>query len=457
MIVPRRISAVISTTPPSGLRSFLIRGSWLLLITAPFIFLFILIRHYGVNVPYGDQWELVPFFKEFHEGDLSFADFWNQHNEHRILFPRMLMLVLAVVSDWNIRYELYLNLLLGLGIFVITLMLLKKSLVYVSRWSFVAGSILLSLIVFSPTQWENWLWGWQIQWFLAVFGVVLAVWALSGWPWVPWQGFIVAVLGGVVATYSLASGFFVWICCIPLFLVRTTISRLLPLWIGIGGLITYLYYMRYHKPIHHPPLTSFMDHPIAFVEYVFTFLSSSLFAGRGTLLVGPLLAIAFVVSILYLFVRHRTIFFAALPWVSLAGYALLSGAAIAVTRVGFGVHQAMASRYTTVSQLFVIAVMVLALLAIENLSRGRNKRILWIASSSVLILFLSAGLLASYVASFRHMYARQDLMLRTKHCLVTATDPADPCLAETYPSTAVAYERAQYLEEIGWGGLTPSD
>src|SRR3989442_15697534 len=83
------------------------------LVGSPVLALIILVQLYGVNIPFWDQWEMVPLFQKYRSGELEWGDLWAQHAEHRIFFPRLIMLGLAVLSDWNIMWELYFNIVLG--------------------------------------------------------------------------------------------------------------------------------------------------------------------------------------------------------------------------------------------------------------------------------------------------------------------------------------------------------
>jgi hypothetical protein len=69
----------------------------------------------------------VPLLDKMYRGELAFPDLWAQHNEHRLLFPKIIMLVLARSTGWDIRYELALNLLLAIGIFAILAWQVKKN------------------------------------------------------------------------------------------------------------------------------------------------------------------------------------------------------------------------------------------------------------------------------------------------------------------------------------------
>src|SRR5262245_62975011 len=89
--------------------------SWLaialLLAFIPLAYLIVMVATYSVDVPFADQWALVPLLEKSYRGTLTLRDLWSQHNEHRLLFPRMIMLVLARLSGWNLRYELAVNIL----------------------------------------------------------------------------------------------------------------------------------------------------------------------------------------------------------------------------------------------------------------------------------------------------------------------------------------------------------
>ena len=79
----------------------------LILSTIPAIVILALIFRYGVNVPYFDQWDCEgKLFKKFWEHQLTWGDFWEQHNEHRMFFPKLIYLALAYATHWNVIAEL---------------------------------------------------------------------------------------------------------------------------------------------------------------------------------------------------------------------------------------------------------------------------------------------------------------------------------------------------------------
>ncbi len=67
------------------------------------------IVHYGVNTPLWDEWDSVPLFQKVDHHTLGFSDLWAQRNEHRILFPNIVILLNAYATHWNIKFELLIS------------------------------------------------------------------------------------------------------------------------------------------------------------------------------------------------------------------------------------------------------------------------------------------------------------------------------------------------------------
>ena len=87
----------------------------LLLIFAPPLLIGILIFMNGVDVPVLDEWDgTAPLFEKMADGSLGFGDFYTQHNEHRIFFPRLIFFALGRLTHWDIRAELWVIFLLTL-------------------------------------------------------------------------------------------------------------------------------------------------------------------------------------------------------------------------------------------------------------------------------------------------------------------------------------------------------
>jgi hypothetical protein len=133
-----------------------------------------LIFHYGVDVPYWDEWSLIDLLSKAHAHQLSFADLSAQHNEHRLIFPKLLFLALDQVNHWSPRAEMFLSVFLcTVSAFCLQRLLWQT---FCSSWQrmFVIA-LAMNLLLFSPCQHENWLWGFQLGCFLLNLCLLLGV------------------------------------------------------------------------------------------------------------------------------------------------------------------------------------------------------------------------------------------------------------------------------------------
>src|SRR4030042_2040057 len=138
----------------------------LIMVFVPFLILIVDVAKYRVDVPFWDQWNFVPLLGKSYQEGVTFQDLWGQHNEHRLLFPRLIMLGLAHASRYNIVWELVVIIILAAAIFVLLWHQFSKTIKALGSSGFPGPAPLFSLLVFSLGQSENWLWAWQVQIFL---------------------------------------------------------------------------------------------------------------------------------------------------------------------------------------------------------------------------------------------------------------------------------------------------
>src|SRR6202012_3032525 len=69
------------------------------------------IQLYGTDMPYLDQWdEAAHFFKPWLEGQLAWANWFQAHNEHRIVFTRLLdLFVVWLNGQWDPMLQMVIN------------------------------------------------------------------------------------------------------------------------------------------------------------------------------------------------------------------------------------------------------------------------------------------------------------------------------------------------------------
>src|SRR5262245_46772630 len=99
-------AALLSTQPQEGLRLTLVMQ--LIAALTPITVGLSTVPVYGVNVPVLDQSapDISHMFIKAHNGELRLADFWAQHNEHRIVIPRILFFILGSMGGWNTVREM---------------------------------------------------------------------------------------------------------------------------------------------------------------------------------------------------------------------------------------------------------------------------------------------------------------------------------------------------------------
>lgn len=425
---------------------------YVLVLTAPSLIIYF-VYFYGATCPISDQWELVPLLKKMHDGELTFTDIWIQHREHRMLFPKLIMLTLAWLTDWNIMYELYTNMVLAGLILLFLYFLLWQSISNnISSWLMVV----LSFIFFSPVQWENWLWGWPIQIFLSVLATVVAVWSVSRWPG-QLRGVLVAIGCAVIASYSYKSGLLTWIVVIMLMVQRERKWKHILLWITAFIATTTCYYYGYAKIAHHSSLLYSLNHPYDYTRYILAYLGSPLSFGTSAInrkdistVIGLLLVIMACILTIHIKRSSKEEYIKLLPWQALGSYAILNAAATGVGRLGFGVFQALSSRYTIFSILFIISVIIILVGWVKQYIRIHNHlpRKYVIIISCISILFFISYIL-SFSRSIKEFTVLSNNIQRDVLSLEYIDTAPDKSLKIFYPDVAIVRSYTKILLDLG--------
>lgn len=131
-----------------------------------FLFHLALIVRYSVDVPFMDEWDCFP-----REPYLNWL--WAQHNEHRIVTTKLVVLLSYTINGWDIRLHQLANFFLyGSFVFALAFVLWKE---------FELPSLYYSLIalwLLSPMAYENHLWAFQTQFHLVPICLFAAAYCL---------------------------------------------------------------------------------------------------------------------------------------------------------------------------------------------------------------------------------------------------------------------------------------
>jgi hypothetical protein len=424
----------------------------MMLVLLPAVGMGLFVLLFGRNMPFWDDWELVPIFRHLHAGHLYWHDFWQQHNEHRIVLPTLALVGLAYLTQWNTQVACLVSVAVAAGAF----WLLYKTVLITAHGAQqhmgMGWLVLMAIMWFSPGQVENWLWSWQLEWFMSLFGVMLVVYGLARLErdahdakWLP-----LVLGGGVLAQYSLGNGTLMWpLIMAALVYLRASVRQIIVAAAG-GVLSTVVYYLHYTLSANDISRHLVLEHPFSFIHYVLIYLGRPLsFLPKPASMVGTALLLGFLALALYMLFWRRELFRRSLPWIILGLYALGTALVTGVARLGFGVNEALSSRYTTISSLFVMSVLMLVWMCRSSMRRwlGKGYRITFLGGAVglyVLVLVQATWGL--------HAAAGQHTKLTAVHDCTHAVAPDSSCLLTTYPNPPVVAPRLQYLKTLHWGG-----
>lgn len=464
--------------------------SLLLLYLLPLGALVGLVMSLGVNVPVSDQWLLVPYFEKVDAGNVSFLDLFEQHNEHRILLPRIIFSTLAFATNWNTLSEMAVSIIIAvvsfLAIFWISLKTVGNHLIQKpSIQSEISYSSLFHIInffscclLFSWVQYENWLWGFQIPWFLINACLILAILVLQ-------QANISVKLrltGGatlcLVASASSAHGLFVWLALIPSVIAisgstKQKIARLM-VWglMFLASLSVYL--IGYQTPPNTSKyyLASIGDYIVYFLVSIgVPLLGNHPLLGNFSLpsrhldiviisIAGALIFCLFLLSALYVLwseiisktslkERSHLLIVSTAPWFSLGVYSILFSLVNSYGRSGRSIAQALSSRYTTPDILILIALLQIVAILIQYWQVPLKRKIVF----GIFALFCIFQIKTSVEAIQTEAYGPYDMGVRRRNslCSELVNYVNEPYLMKCLEnSTGANKERILKLNRLGF-------
>lgn len=343
------------------------------LLTIALAFCMVVISY--TSLPWSDGWTQITVAAS---GDNPFSLhwLWRQHNEHRLLIPKLL---LAMDLRW---FDAQQKFLLAV-IFAVQLLhcfLLSWSMRVLGGWRgplWRTGTGLAAFCLFCPTQWENLVWGFQTCFVLPpLFATISFVALLLYWKSTPQapgsaRRFIVlSVVSALAAMGSLASG----VLLLPLLAVAALALRLrrsiILTYIATMLAAVALFLYGYVQPSTHDPFAA-LRAPGKLLAYIATYLGSTWTAGGGwkpqNLVIAPYagaLGVLLLLPFLWRFRRFATLREAfSIQLLLMALFCLATGCLTALGRIHLGIGQAFASRYETVALLFWFSLGCLAFAA----------------------------------------------------------------------------------------------
>jgi hypothetical protein len=383
----------------------------------------LVVRAYAVNVPYWDEWDgFVGFVSRWQLGALHWSDWVAPHMEHRILVPRLAFaLVSLVFGNANLSAALLISAALAgvtAGVWTYVLRRLGQP-----AWLAVASVPIIGTV----GQYENILWGFQIQFYTLVLPIVAGVAIVALAPRITWKVIAALAAACTISMYSMASGALSWGIIGGVILLRRLVegradSASNRPWLhaaGFGAVAAAAlatYFVGY-APVRGPAGDTFAPWVVArWAGYAFVFpILDWDTPGRDVWLPLAVLGIAtpIVIAGVVYFKRRDS------PrLVLMAGILAMVLANLAVTGYARGHQTWIASRYGTV----FVWTSVLALFAAADLSRlaraGSRSRLLRTLAATVAVGIVAAQL-AAYPRFLHVMDTYRANRLAFRHNVVT--------------------------------------
>ncbi|MDP3175461.1 MAG: hypothetical protein Q8M88_13590 [Phenylobacterium sp.] len=395
------------------------------------------------SVPYMDQWATVNEYRALLDHGLRFEDLWRQHNEHRILFPRIILLGDYVLTGGS-------NYLNTAAIFAIQAMGALLFLVMAREGGGTplkaCAAAVAAAGLFSLLQWENLVWGFQVQ-FVGVY--CCAAWAIYVFclgardaPVLNWPRLGLAFALLAVASFSMANGVLAGAAMAAVAVIARLPLRAAAVALAAAFVLTGLYLHGFHLVAGHSPPSLALADPLAFASYVAVYLGDwrGLWGVQQAMILG-FAGMAGVAIMAATVCTQRSRSPAQLALLGVALFVMASAGVTALGRLSFGLEQALSSRYVTPSAWFWAAQLTFWTLQAQARAAWWPK----------LIMLLPLGLAAHQIVFLQgQMFGvvglwRGQVALGAEALLSGAAD--DEALTRLFPDPATPRELAAFLRE----------
>jgi hypothetical protein len=419
----------------------------------PPLALLLYVHLFGRNVFWWDDWDLVPLIQKTMEGKLTIPDLFVQHNEHRMLFPYVAMLVIGGVTRYNTVALMFFSWALIVLTAALIFLHYRRSVSGLSPVRLVLTFLPAELLLFSFSQYESILWGFTSEIYIAIFAAVLTFALLELSRKID-HFFMLSMISAIVATFSIAYGMAVWpIGFLAISDVRTNFKKAV-IWSLTGSISITSYFIGYKLPGNSPPMTYVLTHPLDGALYFLTLIGGPLADDvRTSATYGAFIALLGIVLLL-LYMKSKEVFRKHRFMICLIVFALLSSVATTVGRSGAGVQFATSSRYTPIVSLGLCGLYLSAAVSSQQFPNKRKISSLY----HMLLVLVLVGLVVSNSVGWHMGEATKQSRELAQYVLATYQIQSDENICNyLHPCPAPAEqtrERADFLQRYGLGVFT---
>jgi hypothetical protein len=337
-------------TPQWGSHAFAITAA--IGFALPIVAYFWFLHKYSLNVIFRDQWDDVGLISHSYNGTLGLGTLWAPHNENRIFFPNLIVLLLSRSTHFNIVSEEYLSgvmLVVATGLIIFSHKRRSPSTPWLAYCP-------IAILMFSFVQYSNTLWGFQLCWYLVLLSLAVAI-VLLDRPAFTWLVFTGATAAAILGSFSLLQGLLIWPAGWVLLHSRRRPKKFVLVWLGCAVATGIVYFSGQPVSTTDPYLA--IQHPVAALNFFLSAIGDVVGAnlgnqGNAVVLIFGILIFIVAIYVLVFFGFRRDESSGTPIGVALICFGLLFAALITEGRISFGLEGAGVSRYTTFDLLILV-------------------------------------------------------------------------------------------------------
>jgi hypothetical protein len=137
---------------------------------------FIYVFHYSSNVPYLDDWNMIPLVNSAIHGHLAIGALWSQYaGAARIVVGKLIFVAFSLMDHLDEKSIILCSAVIFIASYVLLLICFRS---YLGRRLRFLPVLVIGMVWFSLIDVQNSLWSFQISWYLVVFFFVVAMYLL---------------------------------------------------------------------------------------------------------------------------------------------------------------------------------------------------------------------------------------------------------------------------------------
>ena len=221
---------------------------WIVVAAAvPALLYFIYVFHYSSNVPYLDDWNMIPLVNSAIHGHLAMGALWSQYaGAARIVVGKLIFVAFGLMDHLDEKSITLCSAVIFIASYVLLLICFRS---YLGRRLRFLPVLVIGMVWFSLIDVQNSLWSFQISWYLVAFFFVAAMYLLL----VPHQHrmlyFALAIVAAVGASFSEIPGLVVWLVGVICLVWRSPWTRRtyyeLAIWASAASLTLLMFFRGY--------------------------------------------------------------------------------------------------------------------------------------------------------------------------------------------------------------------